>query len=127
MALGLVPLSSPPQPAANDGELIGTSPSLLGTKVGGVYHSQTGVSLRWLRFVSGKKREHSLLTWTPEDEPLGQNASAAQKLAHERKIGKKEALMETVVLHTRSFALDAIERLPMNMKFHIDCRFHIHR
>ena len=46
----------------------------------------------------------------------GQNTSAAQKAAHERKIEKKETLMETVVMHSRSFALAAIDGLPANMK-----------
>ena len=57
--------------------------------------------------------------WTgarPEDDAPAQNTSTAQKAAYERKIEKKENLMETVVMHSRSLALAVIERLPSNMK-----------
>ena len=70
--------------------------------------AQSGASAAAHQLVNGRRHANQLLDWSPEEDAPAQNASAAQKAAYERKIEKQENLMETVVMHTRSFALAAI-------------------
>ena len=84
---------------------------------------QNGASTAVYQFVNGRRYANQLLDWSPEEDAPAQNTSAAQKAAYERKIEKQENLMETVVMHIRSFALAAIERLPTNMRSAVYMKF----
>ena len=57
------------------------------------------MSVRETKPDSGKKYTNVLIDWDPEADVPSSTSSAAQKAAHERKIEKKEHLLETIVLN----------------------------
>ena len=95
--------------------------------------AQGGGGAAIYQLVNGKRRERQPLAWTPESERLAQSASAAQRLAREREVERKETSMETVATRARPFALAVEQRLSSKTKstiyrkLHVDSRLHATR